>query len=72
MRFAIACIALLAFALGPAAAQRFAVDFTGVWTVEMVGADAKAKTLLDVTMKGNTLTGKLKTPHGEFPSRTAP
>jgi len=57
----------LVFALGPAAAQRFGVDFTGVWKVEMVGSDAKTETLLDVKMKGQTLTGTLKTPHGEFP-----
>jgi hypothetical protein len=67
MRFAVACIALSVFALGPAAAQRFGVDFTGVWKVEMVGSDAKTETLLNVKMKGQTLTGTLKTPHGEFP-----
>ena len=67
MRFAIACIALLSVALGPARAQRQITDFTGVWKLEMVGADAKTETLLDVKMQGQTLTGKLKTPHGEFP-----
>jgi hypothetical protein len=67
MRFAIACIALLSIALGSATAQRGMVDFTGVWKIEMAGADAKAETLLDVKMKGQTLTGTLKTPHGEFP-----
>lgn len=66
-RFAIALLVFLFVASGPATAQRPAVDFTGVWKVEMVGADAKAETLLDVKMQGQTLTGKLKTPHGEFP-----
>jgi hypothetical protein len=65
MRLAVFCIALLS--VGTAVAQRGGVDFTGVWKMEMVGADAKAETLLDIKMQGQTLTGKLKTPHGEFP-----
>jgi hypothetical protein len=40
------------------------VDFTGVWKLE--GPESKAA-LLDVKMDGQTLTGKLKTPFGEFP-----
>jgi hypothetical protein len=67
MRLATLCIALLSLALGSAIAQRGMFDFTGVWKMEMVGADVKAETLLDVKMKGDTLTGKLKTPNGEFP-----
>jgi hypothetical protein len=67
MRFVFACLAVFAIALGSATAQRGVVDFTGVWKIEMAGADAKAETLLDVKMQGKTLTGKLKTPHGEFP-----
>ncbi|MBM3811698.1 MAG: hypothetical protein FJW20_08675 [Acidimicrobiia bacterium] len=43
------------------------IDFTGVWKLEMDGADPKAASLLDVKMDGKLLTGKLKTPHGEFP-----
>ena len=68
MRFVIVWIVLLAAALSPAAAQfRPTVDFTGVWKLEMQGGDAKSETLLDVKMDGKVLTGKLKTPHGEFP-----
>jgi hypothetical protein len=53
-------------ALEPLRAQFRPVDFTGVWKLEMQGADPKAETLLDLKMDGTTLTGKLKTPHGEF------
>jgi hypothetical protein len=68
MRFATACIFTLLVTLGPAAAQfGRAFDFTGVWKLEMQGADAKAESFLDLKMKGQVLTGKLKTPHGEFP-----
>ena len=68
MRVAIAWILLLSVALGTAMGQFGPpVDFTGVWKIEMRGGDAKAETLLDVKMKGQTLTGKLKTPHGDFP-----
>lgn len=42
------------------------VDFTGVWKLEIPGADPKSETLLDLKMKGHDLTGKLKTPNGEF------
>ena len=67
MRFALACMILLSMALEPLRAQfRTVVDFTGVWKLEMQGADPKAETLLDLKMDGTTLTGKLKTPHGEF------
>jgi hypothetical protein len=44
--------------------MRFLIAFIVVVTV---GADPKAETLLDLNMKGQTLTGKLKTPNGEFP-----
>jgi len=68
MRFLIALIVVVSVGLGPATAQlERNVDFTGVWKMEMQGADPKAETLLDLKMKGQTLTGKLKTPNGEFP-----
>ena len=68
MRFLIAFIVVVSVGLGPATAQIVRdVDFTGVWKMEMQGADPKAETLLDLKMKGQTLTGKLKTPNGEFP-----
>jgi hypothetical protein len=50
----------------PAFAQRpNRVDFTGVWKLE--SADMKGEMLLDVKMQDEILTGKLKTPFGEFP-----
>jgi len=59
---------LIAVALVPASAQfQRDTDFTGVWKLEVPGADAKAETTLDLKMKGHDLTGKLKTPNGEFP-----
>jgi len=68
MRFLIAFIVVVSVGLGPATAHlERNVDFTGVWKMEMQGADPKAETLLDLNMKGQTLTGKLKTPNGEFP-----
>ena len=68
MRFLIAFIVVVSVGLGPATAQIVRdVDFTGVWKMEMQGADPKAETLLHLKMKGQTLTGKLKTPNGEFP-----
>jgi hypothetical protein len=50
--------------LGQAAAQFRAPDFTGVWRLE--GADLKA-IVLECKQEGQKLTGKLKTPQGEFP-----
>lgn len=67
MRFAIAGMLLLSIGLGLATAQSRTVDFTGVWKFGAQGADPKAETLLDLKMEGKTLTGTLKTPHGEFP-----
>jgi hypothetical protein len=67
MRFILCFIVLSVVALAPAVAQFRPVDFTGVWKLEIPGADAKTQTLLDVKMKGQALTGKLKTPNGEFP-----
>jgi hypothetical protein len=55
-----------ALTVAPLFGQRPArVDFTGVWKLE--SAESKAETLLDVKMDGETLTGKLKTPFGDFP-----
>lgn len=67
MRFTAVLVLLAAVALAPARAQFMRdTDFTGVWKLEIPGADAKSETLLDVRMKGHDLTGKLKTPNGEF------
>lgn len=52
--------------VAPMFAQRpTRVDFTGVWKLE--SADMKGEMLLDVKMEDEILTGKLKTPFGEFP-----
>ncbi len=68
MRFVIAGVLLLSSVAGPATAQEPRnVDFTGVWKLEMQGADPKAETFLELKMTGSTLTGKLKTRQGEFP-----
>ena len=64
MRLAIICAVLSTLALGQAAAQgRGATDFTGAWKLE--GADTKAM-VLEFKQEGQKLSGKLKTPHGEF------
>jgi hypothetical protein len=68
VRFIVAGIILFIVVLGSAPAQfPRKVDFTGVWKLEMQRADVKAENLLDLKMNGQTLTGKLKTPAGEFP-----
>ncbi len=67
MRFTAVVLLLAGLALAPATAQLVRdTDFTGVWKLEVPGADAKAETLLDIKMKGHDVTGKLKTPTGEF------
>ena len=58
---------LLAGVLAAPAQFERNVDFTGVWKLESQGAESKAQSLLDIKMNGKALTGKLKTPHGEFP-----
>jgi hypothetical protein len=65
MRPAIVCALLSVFTLGPAPAQFRAPDFTGVWKLE--GADSKTPMVLEFKQEGQKLSGKLKTPHGEFP-----
>jgi len=68
MRLLAVLVLLAGVALVPAAAQFMRdTDFTGVWKLDVPGADAKSETLLDVKMKGHDLTGTLKTPNGEFP-----
>jgi hypothetical protein len=65
MRLAIVCVVLSTLALGLAAAQgRGSADFNGVWKLE--GADLKTM-VLELKQEGQRLSGKLKTPHGEFP-----
>ena len=65
MRLLIVCVMLSTVALGQSAAQgRGGADLTGVWKLE--GADSKAMTL-EFKQEGQKLSGKLKTPYGEFP-----
>jgi hypothetical protein len=64
MRLSIVCALFSILALAPATAQFRAADFTGVWKLE--GADTKAM-VLEFKQEGQKLSGKLKTPHGEFP-----
>src|SRR4051812_31882534 len=67
MRFTAVFLLLAGLAVAPATAQLVRdTDFTSVWKLEVPGADAKAETLLDIKMKGHDVTGKLKTPNGEF------
>jgi hypothetical protein len=66
MRLLIASFVLAVVGLAPATAQfGRAFDFTGVWKLE--GGESKGENYLDLTMKDKSLTGKLKTPTGEFP-----
>ena len=65
MRLAIVCVLLSAFASAPATAQFRAADFTGVWKLE--SSDSKTPIIVEFKQEGQKLTGKLKTPHGEFP-----
>ena len=64
MRLTPFCAMMATLVLGQAAAQFRAADFTGVWKLE--GADIKA-IVLECKQEGQKLTGKLKTPQGEFP-----
>jgi len=66
MRLAMICMVLSTLALGQVAAQfRGATDFTGVWKLE--GADSKTPIMVEFKQEGQKLSGKLKTPYGEFP-----
>jgi hypothetical protein len=65
MRLAIVFAMLSTLALGQASAQgRGGFSFTGVWKLE--GAESKTPMTLEFKHEGQKLTGKLKTPHGEF------
>ena|SRR5262245_59352257 len=65
MRLAIFCALLSTLALGQAAAQgRGGTDFTGVWKLE--GSESKTPMVLEFKQEGQKLSGRLKTPHGEF------
>ena len=64
MRLTAFCATMAVLLLGQAAAQFRAADFTGLWKLE--GADIKA-IVLECKQEGQKLTGKLKTPQGEFP-----
>jgi hypothetical protein len=61
MRFAIVCALFSTLA----AAQFRPPDFTGTWKLE--GSDSKTPMVLEFKQEGQKLSGKLKTPHGEFP-----
>jgi len=64
MRLVIVFAVLSTLALGRASAQgRGNVDFTGVWKLE--GVDTPAL-VIEFKQEGQKLSGKLKTPHGEF------
>jgi hypothetical protein len=64
MRLAMVWALLSTLVVGLATAQFRATDFTGVWKLE--GADTKSM-VLEFKQEGQKLSGKLKTPHGEFP-----
>ena len=64
MRLTAFCAAIGMLVLGHAAAQFRAPDFTGLWKLE--GPDFKA-IVLECKQEGQKLTGKLRTPQGEFP-----
>jgi hypothetical protein len=64
MRLTGFCALIATLVLGQAAAQFRAPNFTGLWRLE--GADFKAM-VLECKQEGQKLTGKLKTPQGEFP-----
>ena len=67
MRVAVAFLILLSVACLPSAGQRRGYDFSGVWKLEIPGADARSATHLHLSMEGNALTGELNTPYGKFP-----
>jgi len=64
MRLTVVC-ALLALAVGHAPAQFRAPDFTGTWKLE--SAESKTPIVVELMQEGQKLSGKLKTPQGEFP-----
>ena len=64
-----ACLLLLLSAASWTAVAQFGPppNYTGRWKLETTGSDAKTESSLELVHKGTALTGKLKTPHGEFP-----
>ena len=65
MRLALIFMALSIVALSPATAQFRAPDFTGVWKLE--SSESKTPIIVEFKQEGQKLSGKLKTPYGEFP-----
>jgi hypothetical protein len=66
MRSVVACLLLL---VSCTAVAQFgpAPNYTGRWKLESTASEAKTESFLELVHKGTALTGKLKTPHGEFP-----
>jgi hypothetical protein len=64
MRLALIFVALSIVALSPATAQFRAPDFTGVWKLE--SSESKTPIIVEFKQEGQKLSGKLKTPFGEF------
>src|SRR5689334_17312051 len=65
MRLALSFAVLSIVSLGLGMAQFRAPDFTGVWKLE--SSDSKTPIVIEFKQEGQKLSGKLKTPYGEFP-----
>lgn len=67
MRRIVAILTLVGLLCLMVPGQRRGFDFTGVWTLERTGSGASAAYRLELQMSGQTLSGKLQLPYGEFP-----
>jgi hypothetical protein len=67
MRTAVACALLLIVSFAAVAQFGPPPNYTGKWKLESTGSEVKSDSSLDLVHKGTALTGKLITPHGEFP-----
>lgn len=66
-RFYFGLLALLLLVATVASGQRRGFDFSGAWKLESSSSGAKNESRLELIMEGETVTGKLKLPYGEFP-----
>jgi hypothetical protein len=67
MRFSFAVLALLSLVSAAAFGQRGGFNFSGIWKLESSTSGARNESRLELVMEGQTVTGTLKLPYGEFP-----
>lgn len=67
MRLYLGVLAMLVLVSMVALGQRRGFDFSGNWKLESSSSGAKSVSRLELIMEGQTVTGTLKLPYGEFP-----